>query len=214
MWEFLKVVQQSGSILPRKLLARHCYKDAVLLNSITSLTLTALRVGGDFAGGTGRSVSMKSFRGAEMVASFYTATVIEMIAQKHSILDQQLRTIFAFVSGGIVGSFQNDVASRITSDVGTGGFLPTSRIWRRCSCMIISQICICVKLAAPFVQSVCDAMCTSIFNYRTNSNSSDSYDISGFVGDMTNSMEDVLFAMLVVSSNQKVCNCNWVVLRS
>jgi hypothetical protein len=166
--------------------------------------VTALRIGGDYMGGTGRSASTKSVRGAEMIASFYTATIIEMIGEKNTILDQHLRTIFAFVSGGIIGSFQTDVTSRITSDAGTGGYLPTSRLWRRCSCMIISQICLCVKLAQPFVTSVLDAMCTAVFNYRTDSSASDAYDISGFIGDVTNPMEDVLLAMLVVTSHQKV----------
>ena len=155
-------------------------------------------------GGTGRSAAMKSVHGAEAIVTFYTNTILAMVTYKNTVLDQHLRSMFTYLTGGVIGIFAERTNSRIISNASVGDYLPTSRMWLRSSCMIVSQICCAAILSPPFLNSVCEAMCTSIAKYRVDDRAFTGHDGNGFVGDVTNPMEDVLMAMLVVVRHQKV----------
>lgn len=154
MWAFLEGVKSSGSPLPRSVIVARCQKDTALLTTICQVArsaLTLLSVDGN------NKPKSAVVAGADRILSFFTATIVE-VADKGSLDDSQLRTLYPFLLEGLKKSVEGSEENKN----GSGKFLyrvggPADQ-WRRSSCMIIAQICQKTRMAKPLLKNIIGAL--------------------------------------------------------
>ena len=154
VWAFLEGVKNSGSPLPRSVIVARCQKDSALLTTICQVARSALILLSVDGNNKPKSAVVA---GADRILSFFTATVIE-VADKGSLDDTQLRTLYPFLLEGLKKSSEGSEENK-----NGGGKVPyrvggPADQWRRSSCMIIAQICRKTRLAKPLLKNIIGAL--------------------------------------------------------
>lgn len=174
IWVFLSTVQASGSPLTRATLAKRCRKDIMLLTALTSLTLSAVRTGNASHASTNISMKNRSavsaVRGAEAVLSFYTATVVEVLEAAHTVSEAQLRVLYPFLIGGLGGEVKSDGDEQVNyTNINTKmtRYGLCTAIWKKASCMLVSEVVRLVQLGKPLVKSLIDTIASSLQSARS-----------------------------------------------
>jgi hypothetical protein len=194
VWSFLEPYKTSGTPLPRAVLAKRCTKDNMLLNKLTAVALSAVKLGSHRSSPTSQS------RINSILAS-YTALVLDLIEEDNQDLsDQQLRNLFTYLLGGISGKILSEID--FTSDELSDS---VDQSWLQSSCMIISQISRRVTLSKSILKSLLNSMSKRI---RSKLDPSDSGFVSQSPGDdfvsLDSSIENILMAIVVLMRHQKI----------
>jgi hypothetical protein len=133
-------------ILPRTVLVKRCSKDHLLLTKLSAIVLSAISLA---ISRHSQIITMSSSHRINNQISFFTAVILEMIEETKAISDQQLRTMFPYVLGGINGKFPSselDSFDKISSSV--------EQPWQQSSCMIVSQISRYIELSKSLLQTL------------------------------------------------------------
>lgn len=160
----------------------------MLLTTLTSLTLSAVRTGNGSLKNQQRS-AISAIRGAEAVLSFYTATVVEVLEAVHSVSESQLRVLYPFLIGGLGGAVDDESDEQ---EARVAKFGPCSTAWKKASCMLVSEVVRLVTLGQPLVRGLVDTVSSSLAASR-------SLDLGA-----NTDTEDLLMALTMVAQYQEV----------
>jgi hypothetical protein len=131
----------------------------MLLATLTSVALSAIRVGSQGSSSGRDPSSPTSSRGANTVLSFYTAVMLDVMETGENITDPQLRTLYPFISGGFLGTLPSHSSSPKI-------YIPRSLAlpWQQASCMLATQIIRSTRLGKTLVDNFASSISTAIAN--------------------------------------------------
>ena len=196
MWAFLNGIKSSGEPLSRKNLAKRCRKDLMLLSTLTTVALTAIKTGNASLQHHQRG-ALSAIRGAEAVLSFYTAVVVDVLHKNQSVTESKLRVLYPFLIGGLGG----EVLDEEQQDDHKESHGPCTKAWKKSSCMLVSEVVRLLKLGRPLVKSLIETIASCVAQSKSIDNEFIDPDI-----------EDLILTFTIIAQHQEVF-CGSIVLR-
>lgn len=161
IWVFLTGVKETGTPLPRTVLAKRAGKHVEVLEAACQLALSALQLVGirQTATNVATKVSAPVQAGAQRIVSFFNALVIELAHKPFD--DNKLRCVYLYLIEGLktpLSVIWSEEQLEVLAD------------WKHSCCMILTAISKSTTLGEAFIKAISNALAEAVAVARKASN--------------------------------------------